>query len=255
MSKNPTIVIVHGAWHRPPMYDGLVSIFKSASYDAVVPALPSCNSPDPATATCQKDTDVVRDAILILLDEGKDVLVVAHSYGGIPAGGAAKGLGKGQRKKEGKKGGVIGMVYVSAFVVPENVGLLTVMGGKHAPYVIENQPSEHNALTADPRHNFFNGLSDSEADPLVNQLRPQSLVALDSPAPAAAWADSEFAGRLGFLKLMNDKALPPLFQDRFTEKSGVAWEVRDVEAGHSSFLGKPGEVVQMIGEWAEKWKD
>ena len=104
-----------------------------------MPALPSCNPPDATSTTCAKDADAVRDAILPLLDEDKDVLVIAHSYGGIPAGGAAYGLSTGQRKKEGKKGGVIGLVYISAFVVPGNVSLLTVMGGKHAPYVIENQ--------------------------------------------------------------------------------------------------------------------
>ena len=104
----------------------------------VVPALLSCNSPDPASATCSKDADIVRNAILPVLDQGKDVLVLAHSYGGIPAGGAVKGLSKVQREKEGEKAGVIGLVYVSAFVVPGDVSLLTVMGGKHAPYVIEN---------------------------------------------------------------------------------------------------------------------
>ncbi|KAL9083353.1 MAG: hypothetical protein Q9165_008553 [Trypethelium subeluteriae] len=254
-SANTTIIIVPGAWHPPPVYDGLVSRLNSASYDAFVPRLPSCDSSDPADATCSKDADAVRSAILHHLDEGKDVLVLAHSYGGIPAGGAARGLSKAHRQKEGKKGGVIGLVYVSAFVVPGGVNLLTVMGGKHAPYVVENQPSEHNALIANPRQVCFNDLSDTEAEKLVNLLRPQSLISLDSPAPAAAWAEPEFAGRLGFVRCMKDQALPPQFQDGFTDNSGVEWKKRDIEAGHAPFLGKPEEFIEILGEWVKEWKN
>ena len=137
--ENPAIVISHAAWHPPPMYQSFVAKLKSASYEAIVPALPSCDSSDPANATCTKDAEVVRKAIMPLLDEGKDVVVIAHSYGGIPAAGSVEGLSKIQRRREGKPGGVIGLVYMSAFVVPENVGILTMMGGKHAPCVIQNQ--------------------------------------------------------------------------------------------------------------------
>lgn len=141
-AAKPTIVISHGAWHPPAVYEGFISKLKDASYDALIPTLPSLDNPDPTSATCAKDADAVRAAILPLLDEGKDVIVLAHSYGGIPAAGAAHGLSVETRKKQGQKGGVIGLVYASAFVVPEGLGLLTVMGGKHAPYLVPDQVGE-----------------------------------------------------------------------------------------------------------------
>ena len=53
---------------------------------------------------------------------------------------------------------------------------------------------------------------------------------------------------------MQDQALPPQFQDGFTRESGVEWKIRDIEAGHAPFLGKPDEVIEIIGEWVKEWK-
>lgn len=106
----------------------------------MVPSLPSCDTHAPQTSSCSADAEAVRKQILNLIDaEGKDVVVLCHSYGGIPAGGAASGLSKRARVKDGKKGGVIGLVYMSDFVVPAKSSLLEMMGGKHAPYVNPDQ--------------------------------------------------------------------------------------------------------------------
>ena len=138
-AARPAVVLVPGAWHPPSVYKSIATKLRAASYETIVPKLPSCDSKFPGDATCQKDADEVRKVIRLLFDEGNDVIVVAHSYGGIPAAGAAHGLSKMSRTRDGKKFGVIGLVYVTAFVVPGGVSLLTIMGGNHAPYVIENQ--------------------------------------------------------------------------------------------------------------------
>ena len=133
-------VIVPGAWHQPEAYEKLVNALRSLGHSTVVPRLPSCDAPEPQKATCSADAEAVRSQILESIDTvDKDIVVVAHSYGGIPAGGAAYGLGKVARAKEGKKGGLIGLVYVSGFIVPGNLSLLDIMGGTHAPYVEPNQ--------------------------------------------------------------------------------------------------------------------
>ena len=133
-------VVVPGAWHQPEAYEKLVNALKSLGHSALVPSLPSCDAEDPQEATCSADAGAIRKQILHLIDTvDKDIVVVAHSYGGIPAGGAARGLSKMARAKEGKKGGVIGLVYVAGFIVPENSNLVEIMGGRHAPYVEHDQ--------------------------------------------------------------------------------------------------------------------
>ena len=101
--------------------------------------LPSLSPQDILNATCEKDAQAVREKLLLLFDNGSDAVVVPHSYGGIPAGRRAHGLSKSQREKEGKLHGVVGLVYMSAFVVPKGSSLVEFLGGKHPPYVKENQ--------------------------------------------------------------------------------------------------------------------
>lgn len=67
--------------------------------------------------------------MLQLLDAGKDVIVVPHSYGGVLGGGAAHALSKLTRAREGRATGVIGLVYVVAFPLDEGVSLLDLFDG------------------------------------------------------------------------------------------------------------------------------
>lgn len=49
------------------------------------------------------------------------MVLVMHSYGGIPGNGSAVGLSKKEREREDKKkkGGVVGLVLVSAYAARE----------------------------------------------------------------------------------------------------------------------------------------
>ena len=135
-SSHQSFLIVPGAWHQPGMYEKLVTSLKGAGCSAVVGSLPSCDAQDPQKVTCSTDAEAIRKQIMHLTEaDAKEIVVVCHSYGGIPGAGAAHGLSKIARAKEGKKGGVTGLVYVSGFVVPEKLSLLDIMGGRHAPYV------------------------------------------------------------------------------------------------------------------------
>jgi hypothetical protein len=49
-----------------------------------------------------------------LLEEGKEIAIVAHSYAITPACEATKGLGFEERKKLGKPGGVMKLIFVAA---------------------------------------------------------------------------------------------------------------------------------------------
>ena len=139
-NSKPTFVIVPGGWHSAPHYEVLVCHLKAAGHPVLVASLPSLNASDPSVATCHADAKAVRQQLIPLIEtESKDVVVIAHSYGGIPGGGSASGLSKSTRTREGKAGGVIGLVYMSAFVVPEGMSLLDFLGGQHAPWLRANQ--------------------------------------------------------------------------------------------------------------------
>ena len=65
------------------------------------------------------DAAHIHGIIDALANDGKDVLVVMHSYGGIPGTQAVKNVTRKERKEQGKKGGVMGMVYVSSLLISE----------------------------------------------------------------------------------------------------------------------------------------
>ncbi|KAL8782578.1 MAG: hypothetical protein Q9213_005256 [Squamulea squamosa] len=253
-SSKITFVIVPGAWHPSSLYGDFVSHLQQAGYGAVVATYPSCNSQSPKTATCEEDTKAVRQLCMSLIEkESKELVLICHSYGGIPAGGAALGLSKAHRLQEGKDGGVIGLVYMTAFVVAEGSSLLTFLGGKHAPYLVPDTPSEGMATISPAAETLFNDVDKNTAARLSAELLPHAMLAFDSPAPPAAWAGPTYDGRRAFLRCLQDQALPTFIQDMFVQKSGVDWDVKDIDAGHCAYISRLEEVSEAMIGFAEKF--
>ncbi len=112
MSK-PTIVVIHGAHHVPAHFDVMNSYLKDAGYRVVAPPLP-CTHSEKALDSIDPDVDAVRDVIIKELDSN-DVVVFAHSYGGMVASSALPELAKADR---GAAHGVSHVVYCAA-MIPE----------------------------------------------------------------------------------------------------------------------------------------
>lgn len=70
----------------------------------------------------------------------------------------------------------------------------------------------------------------------------------DSSAPAPAWADDDYAGKIAFIRCTADQALPLFLQDMFVKNSGVEWSVRELESSHSPFISQPQKVVEVLNE-------
>lgn len=135
--SNPIFIIVPGAWHPSSSYEILANHFKAANLIVLIAHHPSLNSAEPLSVTCTQDAEAVRDVFLPLIEEGNDVVLVVHSYGGITGSGAAYGLSKSSRAKAGKKGGVVGIVYIAAFLVPQGLSMDGTIGPP--PYLLLNQ--------------------------------------------------------------------------------------------------------------------
>ena len=112
-SSNPTVVLVHGGMYNDSYLFPLIASLNARSYPTVTGPLPTVSSPMSKSVDLNSDVDYVRSTLLKpLLDEGKDVVVAMHSYGGIVGGSAVQGLSKTQRTKEGKQGSVLGLVWL-----------------------------------------------------------------------------------------------------------------------------------------------
>ena len=139
MEKNLTILIVHGAWHTPAFFINFIRQCQLNGLKALCPHLPTC---DAKALSKEPDMDMYADARAIeselrrLISAGERILLVAHSYGGVPGIEAvAEELDLKQRSAAGEAGGVIGIFCISAFLITPDTSLEDLNGGNPAPFV------------------------------------------------------------------------------------------------------------------------
>jgi hypothetical protein len=137
-----TILFIPGAWITKAFYEPFLQALTTAGYDVRYAGYPSLDpkDSDPSTIDCHADTEAITAVLRSLVeDEGKDVLLFMHSYAGMPGAAAATGLAKSQRAQEGKVGGVIGLLFLGAFVVPKGLSCAGLQGGNLPPWILLDQ--------------------------------------------------------------------------------------------------------------------
>ena len=69
-------------------------------------------------------------------EQGKDVVLVLHSFGGVPGCAAAGTFLRFMRKDQGKEGGIVAVLFLATFASSKGMSYLQAFGGKHAPFVM-----------------------------------------------------------------------------------------------------------------------
>ena len=119
-------------------YSHFLKELSTAGYATSADAYPSIDPLDPWTADCAADAaHILNNSIIPLIEQdGRDIVLLMHSYASMPGIAAAKGYSKSQRALEGKKGGVVGLICMSAFLVPEGVSCAGTQGGKLPSWIL-----------------------------------------------------------------------------------------------------------------------
>jgi hypothetical protein len=126
-----TIVCVPGAWHTPEIYSKTLGILDEHGYPTIGLPLASVGA-SPPHRSFDKDVKDIRDCLTkLVVEEEKEVVLVTHSYTGMPGAEAPVGLGKKEREAANKNGGVIRLVFIMAFAMPE--GFQPTAGGAQFP--------------------------------------------------------------------------------------------------------------------------
>lgn len=120
MSK-PSIIFVPGSFGLPEFYDPVINAVAAKGYEIRALHYPSVGlrtgeGREGVPPTMYDDAAFIAAQTEKLADEGKDVVLIAHSYGGIPATESTKGLSKEERLKQGKKGGLVQLAYMTCLV-------------------------------------------------------------------------------------------------------------------------------------------
>ena len=137
--SHPILVLVPGASQSPSHYAYLLHLLQSKGYGTLSALLPSTGSNAPPV-TAQDDTDYVRSRMLLpVLDvEEHNVILITHSYSGMPGSAAAKGLGKADRVAQKKKTSILGQIFLSALIPKGGDGkdVTAMFGGQMPPHIV-----------------------------------------------------------------------------------------------------------------------
>ncbi|KAL9124139.1 MAG: hypothetical protein Q9217_006506 [Psora testacea] len=130
MTTSPTIVMVPGGYHVDSCMNLLGAELQKRGYNTRTWQLISVNKPN---VSVEDDVKAFVEGLLFPLieEQAKDVVLYLHSYAGLPGSGAIAGLSKAERMAKHKRGGVMGLIYLSAFIPRSGDTILQMSGGKY----------------------------------------------------------------------------------------------------------------------------
>ena len=133
MASKPTLAMIPGVWHTDACFRPLHGPLSALGFQVNSTSLRSINNKDAELST---DIAGIQDDLFKPLIEigKKEVVLIAHSFGGVPGSCAVNGWSHAERAKKGLQGGLIGIIYICALIPVQGGSLLEILGRKWAPF-------------------------------------------------------------------------------------------------------------------------
>ncbi|KXT05029.1 hypothetical protein AC578_10284 [Pseudocercospora eumusae] len=243
-ASKPSIVFVPGGWHSPTCYDKVATLLQASGYPTSYVHLPSIGDPNPKYPNFLPDIGAIRSRLMSEISQDKRVLLVVHSYSGVPGSEAVRGLDLKTRQEKGLKGGVQHIFYTSSFLVPEGKSLSTAFPGDGIPPLYDISEDGLTTFPRTPNENFYNEMSEEEQICAAKHLSVMSYKVLSSEVTFAAW---KFVPST-YLFCNRDQAIPIFLQRKMVEEWAEGYEVRTewLDTDHSPFYSKAEEMAKML---------
>ncbi|KAI0534350.1 Alpha/beta hydrolase fold-1 [Xylaria digitata] len=251
MSK-PYFLLVTGSFAPAPFYDDIVYRVRAHGYDmkalqlATVGLKPG-EGRDTPPATMYDDAALIAREVEALADAGREVILVAHSYGGMPATESIKGLSVQARKKEGKRGGVFRLAYKTVLLTSPGHSSSEVLPPPSADEPSRMQMDENGWLhftDAELSASIcFSDLSREEGLHWHGQFALHSAVSFTNTLTYAGYKDVP----VSYLLCEDDLVVPAEVQrreiDMIETETGSKVDVTSIKAGHCPNVSVPEKVV------------
>ncbi|MDX3076644.1 alpha/beta hydrolase [Streptomyces sp. NPDC088354] len=221
----PSLLLVPGAWHKPEHLQLLIDDLSGIDVHTV--ALTSSGDDPKTLGDMYSDAAAVKSAVEAI--DGP-VVVVAHSYGGIPTTQALV-----------ETPNVKSIVYLAAFQLDAGDSLLSSVGGSPAPWwEFHRQEGVGDFLTVSgPVDVLYGDVDGGVAEKAAVALGFQSYAAITQKLTAVAWQTIPST----YIICEADKAVPPFAQELFSERANKTLRL---ESSHSPFLSRPSVLAQLI---------
>jgi len=221
----PSLLIVPGAWFVPdhfcPLRDELSDI------DVHTVTLTSSGKDPAVLGDMYADAEAIAQAAAAI--DGP-VVVVAHSYGGIPT---TQGLAHAKNVRR--------IIYLAAFQLDAGASIQSFQGGSLMAWSrLHHRDGIDDYVEAmTPETVFFNDVDTLTARRAVSQLGYQSYASMRQPLTETAWRTIPST----YVICERDNALPVATQGLFAERAG---DVQRMCTSHSPFVSQPAALARLI---------
>lgn len=239
------IVLVHGAFAGAWCWEPVVPGLQAAGHTVEAIDLPGSGAD--RTPLAEVTLDTYAERVCGTLAEGPPAVLVGHSMGGMVVTQAAA------RSPEH----VAALVYVSAFLPADGQSLMDLTA---LPEAAEDQVQANLVVGGDPpiatmpiaaaRGALFGCCDDEQAAWGTRQLGPQPVAPFAQPFRIDAQGSDAFTALpRAYVTCTRDRAIPPLMQRRMFEAGGCD-PVLEIDADHSPWVSRPGELVAALDRLA-----
>ncbi|OCB16373.1 hypothetical protein A5717_04670 [Mycolicibacterium porcinum] len=234
----PALVLIHGGAQAADCWDLTISAIRRREPRLRVIAvdLPG-RGQHPAPVSAVTLTDCVSSVIGDIAQAGVDqVVIAAHSMGGMTAPGVAAQLGYPR---------VAELVFIAAFVAPHGSSIIDALGAPLSLLakmaVLLNRSFPLPVTVA--RMLFWNGLSNAQIAFARARLYPESRRVLTDVIDLRGIAEDI---RRTWILTLRDRALPPRRQLRCIADLGGVGTVLEIDSCHAAMIEEPDRLAQLL---------
>jgi len=190
-----------------------------------------CNGAESSATDMNNDIRAIREVLQSLADEGKQMVVIMHSYGGYPGSCAVEGFSS----------NIIAMTYMTSVAAPKGKSAVDILGEDLMPFsrLMNDRWYFDEEVIAET---FYGDLSQEQQQAAVAQLHEHiSPGAFRIPATYEPWHDIPCM----YIFATEDKAIPLAAQQGSASMLGE-YIPYTITSSHSPMLSRPEEVVEAI---------
>ncbi|KAK2782552.1 hypothetical protein FQN53_009685 [Emmonsiellopsis sp. PD_33] len=256
MENKPTIVLVHGSWHSPSVWTFVTPLLEKSGY-SVYPILLKSPGMDPSPPDFHCDVDSVKTGIEAVLDTGKDLVLVMHSFGGVVGiealkdfheeminGGILAPTVPGKMDEEparfiSRRGKILHLAFMGTILLPPGKALWRVERATPPGFQLDGEIIR----VLDGQKRFYNDIPTAAQDHWEHKLKTQPRPPLCSKLSYPAYRHYPCS----YLLCSLDSAVSPTVQWLTARSAGIPEDrIASVDAGHNPMISQPGAVVRFI---------
>jgi pimeloyl-ACP methyl ester carboxylesterase len=220
-----TVAFIHGGCHGGWCFELVAPLLQAQGLRVVTPDLP-CDDLEAGIVDS-------RDAVLAALDDDKDVVLVAHSFGGVTAPLVAEARPVRQLVMLCANYPIPGKTYLeSTSEYPQTV--------YDPSYVTIDRDGCVTFTTEAARYLFFHDCPPDVADAAIPRLRRQSSKPFHGVTPLKAWPDVP----LTFIHGRDDRLINGEWCAQWTRSLGGNYI--ETDTGHSPFYARPQGLADIL---------